>query len=153
MSTDTDIPPSDSPPFTVERRAELLARAPAAAVVALADRCVAGDEITIVAGPEVGMVMMTVREPIARERFHLGEVLVTRAEVELGGHRGWSMRMGDDRLATLAAAVLDAEVAAARPGAADVVELCRLTAAAERDELDAEWDELAPTQVNFDEID
>lgn len=142
-----------APDLTVEHRAELLARAPADAVVALAERCVADGAPTIISGPEVGMVMMTVREPIAQERFHLGEVLVTRAEVEVAGHRGWAMRMGDERLATLAAAVLDAEVNADRPGAADVLELCRLTAELEQDRIDDEWDELGPTRVNFDEID
>ncbi|HSL58535.1 MAG TPA: phosphonate C-P lyase system protein PhnG, partial [Acidimicrobiales bacterium] len=108
------------PPTTLtrERRAELLAAAPAESLIALAERCLAdGTDPVVVAGPEVGMVMLTVREPVARERFHLGEVLVTRAEVELDGARGWAMRAGDDRLATLAAAVLDAEVEARRPGA------------------------------------
>lgn len=142
-----------SPDLTADRRAELLARAPADAVVALAERCIADVEPTVLSGPEVGMVMMTVREPVAQERFHLGEVLVTRAEVEVDGIRGWSMRMGDERLATLAAAVLDAEAAAGRPGAADVEELCRLTESLEQDAVDGEWDELGPTRVNFDEID
>lgn len=151
MTTHTDPDPGV---LTVERRAELLARTPADALVALAERCVAaGPAPTVISGPEVGMVMMTVREPIARERFHLGEVLVTRAEVELDGHRGWSMRMGDDRLATLAAAVLDAEVEGQRPGAPDVLQLCRLTEQLELDRSEAEWDELGPTRVNFDEID
>lgn len=141
--------------LTVERRAELLARAPARALVALAERCVdeSRSDPTVVSGPETGMVMMTVREPIARERFHLGEVLVTRAEVEVDGRRGWCMRLGDDRIATLAAAILDAEVAAQRPLAADVIELCRLTEELECDSDEAEWAELGPTRVHFDEID
>jgi alpha-D-ribose 1-methylphosphonate 5-triphosphate synthase subunit PhnG len=142
-------------PLPVERRAELLARAPGQALIALAERCVeeAGANPTVVSGPETGMVMMTVREPIARERFHLGEVLVTRAEVEVDGQRGWCMRLGDDRVAALAAAILDAEVAAGRPFAADVIELCRLTEELEAEHDEAEWDELGPTRVHFDEID
>lgn len=70
--------------------------------------------MTVLSGPEVGVVALQVREPIARERFYLGEALVTRAEVDLGGTRGWAMRMGSDRMATLAAAVLDAEASADR---------------------------------------
>ena len=142
-------------PISIERRAELLARAPGPALVALAERCVeeSGTAPTVISGPETGMVMMTVREPIARERFHLGEVLVTRAEVEVAGGRGWSMRLGDDRVATLAAAILDAEVAADGAFARDVVELCRITEELEADRDEAEWDELGPTRVNFDEID
>lgn len=99
------------------------------------------------------MVMMTVREPIAQERFHLGEVLVTRAEVEVDGSRGWSMRMGDDRLAALAGAVLDAEVEAGRPLAGEVIDLCAMTERDERERDEREWDELQPTEVRFDELD
>jgi alpha-D-ribose 1-methylphosphonate 5-triphosphate synthase subunit PhnG len=143
------------PELSIERRAELLARAPAVALVALAEQSIdeRGTSPTVIAGPETGMVMMTVREPIARERFHLGEVLVTRAEVEVDGHRGWSMRLGDDRVAALAAAILDAEVASDGAFAPDVVELCRLTEKLDADRDESEWDELGPTRVHFDEID
>jgi alpha-D-ribose 1-methylphosphonate 5-triphosphate synthase subunit PhnG len=143
------------PELSIERRAELLARAPAVALVALAEQSIdeRGTSPTVIAGPETGMVMMTVREPIARERFHLGEVLVTRAEVEVDGHRGWSMRLGDDRVAALAAAILDAEVASDGAFAPDVVELCRLTEELDADRDESEWNELGPTRVHFDEID
>lgn len=146
---------SDPSALTIERRAELLSRAPAPALVALAEQCMAETDAapTVVSGPETGMVMMTVREPIARERFHLGEVLVTRAEVEVDGQRGWCMRLGDDRVAAIAAAILDAEVAADGRFATDVMELCRLTEELEADRDAAEWDELGPTRVHFDEID
>jgi len=147
MSTDAVSP-------TRERRAELLAATPAEALVALAERCLAdGADPVLIAAPEVGMVMLTVREPVARERFHLGEVLVTRAEVELDGARGWAMRTGDDRLATLAAAVLDAEVEARRPHAGAVLELCARTERTEADAGAAEWAELGPTAVAFEELD
>ena len=141
--------------ISTERRAELLARAPGAALIALAEQSIEerGASPTVIAGPETGMVMMTVREPIARERFHLGEVLVTRAEVEVDGHRGWSMRLGDDRVAALAAAILDAEVAAEGSFAADVIDLCLLTEELDADRDESEWDELGPTRVHFDEID
>lgn len=151
----TGSPPTGptAPTHSPERRAALLAVAPADAVVELAERCLADDDLVVIAGPEVGMVMLTVREPIARERFHLGEVLVTRAEVERGGARGWSMRLGDDRLATLAAAVLDAEVEAGGESAAAVGELCDRTERDQAADTDREWRELAPTEVRFDELD
>lgn len=140
--------------ITRERRAELLATAPAPAVIALAEQCVEdGTSPTVLSGPDVGMVMMTVREPIARQRFHLGEVLVTRAEVEVDGVRGWSMRVGDDRIATLAAAVLDAEHEAGRAHRDDVLELCALAEEIAMAESDREWAELQPTEVRFDELD
>ena len=136
-----------------ERRIELLAEAPSDALVALAERCVAERAPSVVIGPEVGMVVLQVREPVAEERFHLGEVLVTRAEIERHGVRGWSMRMGDDRLASLAAAVLDTEVEAAGPLADEVRALCRQVERIAAADAAEEWAELMPTVVAFEELD
>ncbi|MDQ3305044.1 MAG: phosphonate C-P lyase system protein PhnG [Actinomycetota bacterium] len=139
---------------TRERLCELLARAEPTALADLAERCLdPGDEPVVVAGPEVGMVMMQVREPVAQERFYLGEVLVTRAEVDLGGARGWAMVMGSDRVRSLAAAICDAEVQADRARAGDVLALCEATAHAAAEAAAAEWAELAPTEVSFEELD
>ncbi|CAN5688903.1 hypothetical protein BH20ACT1_BH20ACT1_11780 [soil metagenome] len=139
---------------TRERLCELLASAEPATLAGLAERCLdPSDEPTLIAGPEVGMVMMQVREPVVQERFYLGEVLVTRAEVELGGARGWAMVMGSDRVRALAAAVCDAEVQAGRPRAADVLALCEATAQALVETAAAEWAELVPTEVSFEELD
>ncbi|CAN5869117.1 hypothetical protein BH24ACT3_BH24ACT3_08350 [soil metagenome] len=139
--------------YTREHRTELLAVAAPDALTDLADRCLSdGATPTVLAGPEVGMVMLSVREPVARERFYLGEVLVTRAEVELADARGWAMVMGRDRLGALAAAICDAEVEAGRPRAGEVVELCAATEA-DRARADAtEQAELAPTEVRFEEL-
>lgn len=137
-----------------ERRCALLAAAEAEALVALAEGCLAdGAQPTVLAGPEVGVIALQVREPIVGERFYLGEALVTRAEVALDGSRGWAMRLGGDRLAALAAAVLDAEVEAGRPRAGEVLELCRATEHVQAVADAAEWADLAPTEVQFEELD
>jgi alpha-D-ribose 1-methylphosphonate 5-triphosphate synthase subunit PhnG len=137
-----------------DRRIELLSQAESAPLIALADQILAsGEPVELVDGPQIGMVMMQVREPVCEERFYLGEVLVTRAEVLLRGVRGWSMRLGEDTLATVAAAVLDAEVDGGGMYVDDVLELCRRT----NDVLDAARQlacaALAPTEVHFDGID
>lgn len=134
-------------------RAALLAVAEAGDVVALAERCldVYGDPSVLIA-PETGLVVMQVREPVCAERFHLGEVVVTRAEVEIHGHRGWSMRLGHDRVATLGAAVCDAVAAGSGPLAADVEALCQLTRERRAQQLADEWSEIAPTLVEFEEL-
>lgn len=151
MTLPTTVPTSGP---SAERRAELLALAEPDTVVALAERCVeSGSTPVVITGPEVGMVMLTVREPIAQERFHLGEVLVTRAEVEVDGVRGWCMRLGDDRMAALAGAICDAEVESGRPLGVEVLELCALVERADADDRQREWDELGPTEVRFDELD
>lgn len=141
---------------TRERRCELLAAADAAALVALAERCVEdGAKVTVLAGPEVGVVALQVREPIVRERFHLGEVLVAQVEVDVDGSGGWAMRMGGDRVAALAAAILDAVAAAPGPHplAAQVEQLCDATEAALRAADEREWAQVAPTEVQFEELD
>lgn len=81
----------------------------------------------ILSGPEVGVVGLRVEEPVERTEMLLADVLVTRAEVLHRDQVGWSMRMGTDPDATVAAAVCDAEVAATGPLAALVEALCNRT--------------------------
>ncbi|MER6979923.1 phosphonate C-P lyase system protein PhnG, partial [Streptomyces carpinensis] len=101
-------------PLTTETRAELLAAAAPEELTELAERLIAAglEGLSVVKPPKTGLVMMQVREPVAEERFFLGEVLVTEATVDLDGALGWSMREGDDRVTVLAAAILDAVAAA-----------------------------------------
>lgn len=141
------------PDFSRERLAELLAVAPGPDLVAAADACLSdGADLTVLTTPETGCVAVQVREPIAHDRFYLGNVLTSHAEVRLSGTRGWAMRMGDDRAAVLAAAVCDAEVAADRPQAHRVRELCaRVEVELDRADRD-EWTHLAPTIVQFEEL-
>lgn len=135
------------------RRCGLLAQAETEELRALADACLAdGADVRVLVAPEVGLVSTQIREPVAGERFLLGDVLACRAEVEFAGHRGWAMRLGDDRVAVLAAAVLDAEVEAGRPRAAEVDRLCHAVAARQAEQLDREWAELAPTIVEFEDL-
>ncbi len=137
-----------------EWRAELLAASEPAELVALAERCLEhGEQPQVVREPEVGMAVLQVREPVEESRFILGEVLVTQAEIARRGVRGWSIRIGDDRLAALAGAVCDAETEADGPLAADVEALCRRTERGLAADAAAEWEELAPTVVAFEELD
>lgn len=142
-----------TPPLLIEERAELLAHATPAELVALADRITAASDVRVEAQPQVGMVVLEVREPVAEERFHLTEVLVTEARVTVDGAPGWSMRTGDDRLAALAAAVCDGAVEAGHPLAGDVVALCTTTAAARAAGQAAEQARVAATAVTFEELD
>ena len=136
-----------------ERRCELLAIADRAELIELAERCATSAPAPVVRrAPEIGTILLDVREPIAHDRFHLGEVLACQAEVGVGGAVGWSMRLGDDRLATLAAAICDATVEAAAPLAGAVLDLCERTALRQDVDRAAEWSELEPTIVTFEEL-
>ncbi|MEM8707140.1 MAG: phosphonate C-P lyase system protein PhnG [Actinomycetota bacterium] len=135
-------------------RASMLSQADPVALAGVADECLADAPTPQVHhGPDVGTIMLTMREPVETTRFHLGEVLVTRCQVEHRGVTSWAMRMGSDRASALAAAVCQAEVTAAGPAAASVDRLVAET----RRQLDAEradeWHELEPTIVAFEEMD
>jgi alpha-D-ribose 1-methylphosphonate 5-triphosphate synthase subunit PhnG len=110
-------------------------------------------EPIIVTGPEVVLVALDVREPVCRERFRIGDVLATRAEVAYGRHEGWAVRMGDDRAAALAAAICSAVGDHSLAGSDRVDEMCRATESARTGERLAEWSELLETVVEFEELD
>lgn len=135
-------------------RAELLAAAERNLLLDLADRCLADTpDPEILAGPDVGTVVLDVREPVEAIRFQLGDVLATRCEVRHRQAQGWAMRMGDDRTAALAAAICDAEYAADGPLADEIARLCTSTAARLARDRAREWAELEPTIVTFEELD
>lgn len=139
--------------YSRSQRAALLAAADVAPLLDVADRCLAdAGPPVFVTGPDVGMVMMTVREPVEATRFHLGEVLVTRSEVEHRGTRGWSMRMGNDAAGAVAAAICDAEAAAGGSLLAEIDELCTATRSRLDGQRAAEWNSLEPTVVRFEEM-
>jgi alpha-D-ribose 1-methylphosphonate 5-triphosphate synthase subunit PhnG len=60
--------------------------------------------------------------------------------------------LGADPARALAAAVLDAEAAASGPWAGAVAELCHQVAHDRAEARAAEWAELAPTIVSFEEL-
>lgn len=140
--------------LTAETRAELLATATPEELTELAERLMdAGLEgLTVVKPPKTGLVVMQVREPVAEERFLLGEVLVTECTVDLDGALGWSMREGDDRVAALAGAVLDAVASGAHPAASEVEALCQRVVTRRDAARIAEWTEIAPTVVEFEDL-
>ncbi|MBV8084381.1 MAG: phosphonate C-P lyase system protein PhnG [Chloroflexi bacterium] len=143
------------PTYTHDRRVELLAAAPATEVIALGEQAVraAGPRLQIVRQPEVGTIVLQVREPVAEERFYLADVLVTRAEVDYDGAPGWAMRMGDDRLAALAAAVLDAAAERDDDLRPRVYQLCADVELEQAEQRRQEWRELARTIVAFEKLD
>ncbi len=63
-------------------------------------------EIQIVKEPETGLVMQSVSDCFQTD-FHLGEILVTVAEVVIEGKRGWGMVMGDNGDRALLAACIE----------------------------------------------
>lgn len=122
-------------------------------VIALASQCLADDpDVTVTKPPQVGVVVAQVREPVAEQRFLLGDVMASQAEVRRRGVYGWAMRLGSDTLATLGAAVLAAEYTADGPRRTEIEELVDRTERLRVELRAAEWERLAPSIVEFEEV-
>jgi alpha-D-ribose 1-methylphosphonate 5-triphosphate synthase subunit PhnG len=145
--------PAGGYPHSREWRSELLAEADGEALIELAERCLADGETRLAGEPVVGMVPICVREPVVGERFLLVDVLVTQAEVDHRCERGWAMRLGDDKAATVAAAICDAEAAGGFGLTGEIDALCQATEHALTQREATEWAELLPTEVRFEELD
>lgn len=61
-----------------------------------------------------GLVMLPYTDTVQGTVFHLGEVLVAEAHVQIDGHDGYGACMGRDLVQALAIAVLDAALQAER---------------------------------------
>lgn len=137
--------------FSREERFEAFALASERDLVTLADHVLSAREVSVLRPPQSGAVMMRAIETAEGSVFNLGEVSVTEAEVELSGERGYAMVMGYAPEKALAGAVLDAAAEAGIESEA----IAKLLEQAMRDEHErraAEWQALAPTRVEFDEI-
>jgi alpha-D-ribose 1-methylphosphonate 5-triphosphate synthase subunit PhnG len=148
----TDPRPETAGPSREQVCSEL-AMIEAAELISLASACVAdAPDIVVTRPPTIGSIVAQVREPVAEQRFILADVLACQAEVMMRGHQGWAMRMGSDRLATLAAAVCAAEFESAGPHQTEIVELCVAGQRRRTETRAAEWQRLAPSVVEFEEI-
>jgi alpha-D-ribose 1-methylphosphonate 5-triphosphate synthase subunit PhnG len=99
--------------------------------------------------PRPQLIMQQVREPVERRPFNLGEVLVTPAEVELDGTRGFAMVPGKNERAALSGAIVDAAVAAGHETAPDIVAALEDADARQRERRQREWAESKHTTVDF----
>lgn len=91
----------------------VLCRAPADAVNALAESILPALGAVDVLQNRTGLVMVPAVDSAEGAVFHLGEALVSEAHVRIeAGTEGYAMRLGRDRVAALAVALLDAALAA-----------------------------------------
>lgn len=142
--------------FDRNRRFSILAQAtdPATLLLDLAEQVLtaSGADVAVVTPPQVGMVMLRLREPVDGTVFNAGEVLVTEARVTLGAHDGYALRLGRAPELTLAAALLDAAVEGAHPLTPAIEAALGACEEAEQARQLAAWREVAPTRVAFDEM-
>lgn len=65
-------------------------------------------EISKVKEPEMGLVMVKVKDGVYQEKFYIGEVLITECSVHLNGSLGMGIIQGDEPRKAYAMAVIDA---------------------------------------------
>jgi len=99
--------------------------------------------------PRPQLVMQQVREPVERRPFNLGEVLVTPAEVDLDGARGFAIVPGKNERAALSGAIVDAAVAAGHGTTPEIVEALEDVDARRREKRRRAWAESKHTTVDF----
>ncbi|WP_066815236.1 phosphonate C-P lyase system protein PhnG [Frigidibacter mobilis] len=135
--TDEKTPPFDHGPLL-----EILARADATRLVALAERLLPDLGAVEVIQSRTGLVMLPMRDTVQGTDFHLGEVLVAEAHIRAAGTEGYGMVVGRDLERAMAMAVVDAAASlgqtpeirsflqheAATLAAADTARLCRVEA-------------------------
>ncbi|MFZ5453589.1 MAG: phosphonate C-P lyase system protein PhnG [Thermodesulfobacteriota bacterium] len=115
-------------------------------------KLLAKEEIEVLQAPKTGLLMMVAQDPFAQD-FCLGEILITEAETEYQGHRGYAMILGEDP----DRAVMAAAVAAVFQSNNDVLQqkidqfLAPLASALRQE---AEWERrlLAKTLVSFESM-
>ena len=100
---------SGRPEAIKARLLAVIAAAKTDEVAAMLDRLWSLGEFHVQRAPRAGLVMVTVRDPFDTP-FHLGEALVSEAEVEFDGHTGYGAVCGDEpEQALLLAAVAAVE--------------------------------------------
>lgn len=109
-------------------------------------------EIEVIKKPTTGLVMMNVNDCFNTD-FHLGEILVTTAEVRCGSRNGYGVIMGDESERALLLGCLDALLDTSNaPVILDIEkELDRWLLAAEKLRQN-ESRRAAATRVNFESM-
>ncbi|WP_254761720.1 phosphonate C-P lyase system protein PhnG [Natrinema marinum] len=132
-------------------RFELIAACEEATLAQFADDVLEGDPpLSVRQEPRPQLLMQRVREPVERRPFNLGEVLVTPAEVELEGTRGFAMVAGKRERAALSGAIVDAAVAAGREETPAIVAALEDVATRQREQRRREWARSKHTAVEFE---
>ncbi|MGB9858751.1 MAG: phosphonate C-P lyase system protein PhnG [Moorellaceae bacterium] len=107
-------------------------------------------EIKVIKPPQVGLLMMRVRETVENKPFNVGEVLVTECTVALGETTGWGCCLGDEPERAYHLAVLDLALQLG-VGPVDRIEAALLAEEKRiQQEERAEWVNMARSKVQFE---
>jgi alpha-D-ribose 1-methylphosphonate 5-triphosphate synthase subunit PhnG len=140
-------------PYDRSDRFELLAACDAETLVDHADAVVeGGTEVRVLQAPTPQIVMQQVVEPVARQPFNIGEVLVTASEVKLGDEKGFAMRPGKAEKPALSGAIVDAAVENDHQLTEEMIASLSSAATERERERRERWGETRQTTVEFEEM-
>jgi alpha-D-ribose 1-methylphosphonate 5-triphosphate synthase subunit PhnG len=132
-------------------RFELIAACGGETLVRLADDVLDGQTpVRVLQEPKSQLLMQQVREPVERRPFNLGELLVTTAEVECAGERGFAMVPGKAESKAVSGAIVDAAVAAGHEAAPHICETLTDAASDRSKRRRRQWNESRATTVAFE---
>lgn len=115
----------------------------------LADMVLSQADIRVAREPQTCLVMMSVLDSVEQAPFHLGEVLITEAVVELNGVVGYGFALENQPAKALCFAVLEAALQAGHKMAPLIREALQSQAAAVEKRRQRESARMAGTRVNF----
>lgn len=131
-------------------RFELIAACEEATLARFANDVLEADPpLSVRQEPRPQLLMQQVQEPVQRRSFNLGEVLVTPAEVELDGARGFAMLPGKAERGALSGAIVDAAVAGGHEETSSIVAGLEEVADRRREQRQRKWAESKHTAVEF----
>lgn len=116
----------------------------------LANTVLGRADVKVVKEPRTCLVMMRALDSAEQAPFHLGEVLITEAAVELDGVLGYGFALENQPVKALCFAVLEAALQAGHEAAPTILAAFRNQAAAVAEKRRQEGARLAGTRVNFD---
>ena len=102
---------TDDPPLDHGQLLDVLARADATRLKALAETLLPLLGAVEVVQSRTGLVMLPMRDTVQGTDFHLGEVFVAEAHLRATGGEGYCMIVGRDLERAMAMAVVDAAIA------------------------------------------
>ncbi|MDY7083428.1 MAG: phosphonate C-P lyase system protein PhnG [Halobacteria archaeon] len=134
-------------------RFEMVAACDESSLVELAESVLDSDvEVEVLQEPKPQLVMQRVEEPVEAKPFNLGEVLVTAAEVEIEGEKGFAMVAGKAKRKTLSGAIVDAAVEAELPEVNEAEEVLEAGIADRKQRRSTQWSESRATAVEFESM-
>jgi alpha-D-ribose 1-methylphosphonate 5-triphosphate synthase subunit PhnG len=105
--------------------------------------------IRLVREPSICLTMIRAEDSIEGQEFYLGEALTTECEVEVDGHIGYGLCLGEEPDRAYCLAVADALTAAGGSPPAELADFIRQQHRDLRHAERVEFDQVMRTQVDF----